>query len=72
VYVTDTKYIVPVSFRPKESIAHVFSWTVVVVRQSGNTDENGNAIWDIAGTVSEPRLFSWTGAGAAAPTPTPQ
>jgi LysM repeat protein len=71
VYVTDTKYIVPVSFRPKESSAHVFSWTVVVVRQTGNTDENGNSVWDIAGAASAPRLFSWSGAGAAAPTATP-
>jgi len=72
VYVTDTKYIVPISFRPKEARAHVFSWTVVVVRQTGNTDENGNSVWDTAGEVSAPRLFSWSGAGAAAPTATPQ
>lgn len=70
-YVTDTKYIIPVSFRPKDNSAHIFSWTVVVVRQSGNTDESGNAIWEIAGTASTPRLFSWTGAGGVAPTITP-
>jgi LysM repeat protein len=71
VYVTDTKYIVPASFRPKDNRAHVFSWTVVVVRQSGNTDESGNPIWDIAGAASAPRLFSWIGTGGVAPAPSP-
>jgi LysM repeat protein len=71
IYVTDTKYIVPVSFRPKDNRAHVFSWTIVVVRQSGSTDENGNPVWDTAGVVSTPRLFSWTGTGGAAPAPSP-
>jgi LysM repeat protein len=71
IYVTDTKYIVPASFRPKEDKAHIFSWTVVVVRQSGNTDEDGNPLWEIAGTISAPRLFSWSGTGGAAPIPTP-
>jgi hypothetical protein len=68
--VTDTKYIVPVSFRPKDAISHVFSWTIVVVRRSGDTDENGNPLWNIAGEFSDPRLFSWSGAGGAAPVPT--
>lgn len=71
VYVTDTKYIVPVSFRPKDDSAHIFSWTVVVARQTGNTDENGNPIWEIAGTVSAPHLFSWIGSAGAAPVSTP-
>jgi len=71
VYVTDTKYIVPVSFRPKDTLAHVFSWTVVAVRQTGNTDEDGNPVWEVAGVYSAPRLFSWTGAGAGAPAKTP-
>jgi LysM repeat protein len=70
-YVTDTKYIVPVSFRPKDDSAHIFSWTVVVVRQTGNTDENGNPIWEIAGTVSTSHLFSWIGTTGAAPASTP-
>jgi LysM repeat protein len=73
VYVTDTKYIVPASFRPKDNTAHIFSWTIVAVRQTGNTDENGNPVWEIAGIASAPRLFSWTGVGAPAlvNTPTP-
>jgi LysM repeat protein len=70
IYVTDTKYIVPASFRPKDNTAHVFSWTIVVVRQSGNTDENGNQVWENAGIPSDPRIFSWIGKGTAAPAPT--
>ena len=70
-YVTDTKYIVPASFRPKDDSAHIFSWTVVVVRQSGTTDENGNPVWEIAGNAGEPYLFSWIGTGGAAPVSTP-
>jgi len=72
-YVNDTKYIIPASFRPKDDFAHIFSWTIVVVRQTGSTDENGNQVWEVAGEISAPRLFSWTGAGAGAPanTPTP-
>ena len=31
-YVTDTKYIVPTSFRPNDNIAHVMRWWVVPVR----------------------------------------
>ena len=68
-YVTDTKYIVPISFRPQDNLAHVLSWFVVAVRQTG-TDDQGNPIWTIAGTASLQRTFSWTGS-AAAPTSTP-
>ncbi len=67
-YVTDTKYIVPVSFRPQDNLPHVMRWSVVVVRRTG-TDDRGNPIWTPAGAVSEPRDFTWSGAGAAA-TPT--
>lgn len=69
--VNDTKYILPVSFRPKDNTAHVFSWTIVVVRQSGNTDEDGNPLWEMAGEFSAPRLFSWTSAGEVVPAPSP-
>ncbi len=67
-YVSDTKYIVPVTFRPQEGIPHVMRWWVVVVRQSG-TDDRGNPIWTVAGSASTPRVFTWTGA-ATIPTPT--
>jgi LysM repeat protein len=69
-YVTDTKYTVPVSFRPNDNVAHVMRWWIVPVRQSG-TDNSGNPIWDTAGAASEQRVFSWTGAATAGTTPTP-
>ncbi|MEZ0395849.1 MAG: LysM peptidoglycan-binding domain-containing protein, partial [Anaerolineales bacterium] len=67
-YVTDTKYIVPVSFRPQDNLPHIMRWTVVVVRRTG-TDDRGNPIWSQAGAVSAPRDFTWSGAAPAA-TPT--
>ena len=68
-YVTDTKFIVPDSFLPGEITPHVIRWWIVPVRQMG-TDEDGNPIWDIAGAVSAPRVFTWYGASAVI-TPTP-
>lgn len=68
-YVTDTKYTVPVSFRPNDTIAHVMRWWVVPVRQSG-TDNSGKAVWEPAGAASDQRVFSWTGA-VTSPTSTP-
>ncbi|NOY99223.1 MAG: LysM peptidoglycan-binding domain-containing protein [Chloroflexi bacterium] len=68
-YVTDTKFIVPVSFRPKDSLPHVMRWGVTTVRQAG-TDEQGEPIWASAGAPSLQRVFSWTGA-APESTPTP-
>ena len=68
-YVTDTRYIIPATLRPTENRAHAFYWWVVVVRQEG-TDENGNPIWTSAGSLSDNRVFTWTGGGAAV-TPTP-
>jgi LysM repeat protein len=67
-YVTDTKYIVPTSFRPQDNIAHIMYWSVDTVRQTG-TDEGGNPIWSTAGASSPKRGFTWTGSGTA-PTPT--
>lgn len=68
-YATDTKYNVPTSFRPADSLPHVMKWWVTVVRQNGN-DAAGKPIYDSAGAVSEQRAFSWIGA-AVASTPTP-
>jgi LysM repeat protein len=68
-YVSDTKYIVPITFRPQDNTPHVMSWSVVTVRQTG-TDDQGNPIWTSAGAASLPRTFTWTGSGAA-PTATP-
>ncbi len=66
-YVTDTKYIVPTSFRPTDTRPHVIRWWVTTVRQVG-TDDNGNPIWVPAGANSEQRVFTWSG---VAGTPVP-
>jgi len=68
-YVTDTKFVVPSSFRPSGPEPHIFQWWVVTVRQVG-TDENGEPVWEDAGAASEKRVFAWSGA-VAPPTPTP-
>jgi len=59
-YVTDTKFIVPTSFRPNDNLAHVIRWSVTTVRQNG-VDEQGQPIYVSAGAVSEKRVFSWIG-----------
>ncbi len=68
-YATDTKYIVPASFRPSDTLPHILRWQVSVVRQTG-TDENSNPLYISGGAVSDRRHFSWSGTGAPA-TPTP-
>jgi LysM repeat protein len=68
-YVTDTKYIVPSTFRPTDTSPHIIRWWVVTVRQTG-TSEDGKPIWDPAGSASQPRDFTWSGSGQAS-TPTP-
>lgn len=68
-YVTDTKYIIPVSFRPQDDAPHVLLWWVVVVRQTG-TDDVGNPVWTAAGSASIARVFSWSGVLTGL-TPTP-
>ncbi len=65
-YETDTSFNVPVSLRPSDSVPHVFRWTVQPVRQSG-TSNDGEAIWDAAGALSEARVFSWWSTTAATP-----
>lgn len=68
-YVTDTKFIVPVSFRPQDNQPHLISWQVVSVRQTG-TDDQGKTIWSQAGTPSQLRYFIWSGAAPiSSPTP---
>lgn len=63
-YTNDTKYIVPVSFRPASSSPHVIRWWIQPVRQSGTTEE-GDTIWIPAGSSSNSRVFTWSGIGAA-------
>jgi hypothetical protein len=68
-YVTDTKYIVPTSFRPDENSPHIIRWWISTVRQTGNTDENGDPIWESAGAASVQRTFSWIGVAGNTPAP---
>lgn len=68
-YVTDTKYIVPTSFRPKDNVAHVLRWWITPVRQTG-TDDQGQPIWVNAGSVSDKHVFTWVGV-AVEGTPNP-
>jgi LysM repeat protein len=67
-YVTDTKYILPVTFRPQDNMSHVMRWWVASVRQTGS-DDQGNPIWSTAGAASTPRTFTWSGTSPIA-TPT--
>lgn len=69
-YVTDTKYIIPASFRPKDNVSHIFRWWVVTVRQSGS-DEQGQPVWVSAGAESPQWDFTWQGVAPAAASPTP-
>ncbi len=68
-YVTDTKYIVPATFRPKDNVAHDMRWWVTPERQNGS-DEQGQPVWVNAGAASDKRDFTWVGAAVEA-TPTP-
>lgn len=68
-YVTDTKYIVPTSFRPKDNVAHVLRWWITSMRQAG-TDDQGQPIWVAAGATSDKRVFTWVGV-AVEGTPNP-
>ena len=68
-YVTDTKYIVPTSFRPKDNVAHILRWWVTPVRQAG-TDDQGQPIWVASGAVSDKHVFTWVGV-AVEGTPNP-
>jgi LysM repeat protein len=69
-YVTDTKFIIPGSFRASEDSPHIYRWTISTVRQI-DVDENGNSIWETAGSESDPRVFTWTGETIAEATSTP-
>jgi len=68
-YVTDTKFIVPTSFRPNDNLAHVIRWWVTTVRQNG-VDEQGQPLYTSAGAISDERVFSWVGVAIqASPSP---
>jgi len=67
-YETDTKFIVPTTFRPNDNVAHVIRWRITTVRQSG-TDEQGQPIYISAGADSLNWVFTWVG---SAPQQTPE
>lgn len=67
-YVTDTKFIIPTNFRPNSTVPHILRWTVMVVRQTGSSAD-GQAIYEPAGNVSNPRTFIWWANVATTPTP---
>ncbi len=67
-YVTDTRYIIPSSFRPTDTLPHIIRWSIQPMRQTG-TDAEGKPIWQSAGVISNYMVFSWSGLGIATPTP---
>jgi LysM repeat protein len=68
-YVTDTKYIIPSSFRPSDPTPHIMRWWVTTVRDLGITT-SGESQYETAGAVSIKRGFTWSGAvPQASPTP---
>lgn len=64
-YVTDTKFIVPATFRSTAREPHVFRWSIIAVRQVG-TDSDGNPAWEPAGATSVQRVFTWSSTTAVA------
>ncbi|HOZ38169.1 MAG TPA: LysM peptidoglycan-binding domain-containing protein [Anaerolineaceae bacterium] len=67
-YVTDTKFILPSTFRPADGNPHIIQWSVTVARQIN--EDNNNPIYEEAGVMSSFRVFSWIGTGVQ-PTPAP-
>lgn len=65
-YVTDTKFIVPRTFR--SNAAHIYGWSVMAVRQAG-TAADGSPVWEPAGAASEQRVFYWPASPASTPAP---
>jgi LysM repeat protein len=63
---TETKLIVPASFKHTDDALHVYRWTVTTVRQRSST--GGQPEFDPAGASSAIRDFVWMG-GAAATAP---
>ena len=68
--VKDTSFIIPSSFRPTDGTPHVFAWSVVPVAQIG-VDAEGLPVYLTGGPASVGRVFSWSGTGTLAATPTP-
>ena len=60
-YVTDTKFILPATFRPTDGNPHIIQWSVTVARQINQ--DNKNPIYEEAGITSAFRVFSGIGSG---------
>ena len=58
--VIDTKFSVPIGFRPSDGQPHVFRWFVVPVAQIG-VDSEGLPVYASGGAISESRVFTWAG-----------
>lgn len=67
--VKDTSFIVPTAFRPTDGRTHVYRWSVVTVAQIG-VDAEGLPVYITGGAASDTRVFTWSGIGGAAATPT--
>jgi LysM repeat protein len=65
-YAADTKFTVPLAFKPQDANPHIIQWSVSVARQI-NSDA-ANPVYEEAGLLSEKRVFSWIGTGQV-PTP---
>jgi hypothetical protein len=64
--VTDTKYIVPASFRPSDVLPHILRWRVEPVRRA-EPGPDGATRWVSAGAPSIYRHFTWSGNPAGTP-----
>lgn len=69
-YSPDTKFIVPSTFQARDSSPHTYRWMISTVRQA-NVDEDGNPLWETAGAVSDPRVFTWISKPETEVAPTP-
>ena len=67
-YVTDTKYILPLTFLSGSGSPTLFYWQVGTVRQVG-TNEEGLPVYEEAGALSDRRGFIWSGVVSSTPGP---
>jgi hypothetical protein len=63
---TQTSLALPPNLRPTEATAHIFSWTVETVRQTG-TASDGQANYEAIGATSAVGTFTWTGTARLRP-----
>jgi hypothetical protein len=61
---TQTSLSLPPTLRPTQATAHIFSWTVDLVRQTG-TSSDGQADYETIGAQSAVGTFTWTGTASS-------